>query len=303
MKIDDISAFISVVRCHSLSQAAQEQGITQPAITRRIQNLEEALGASLLDRNTKPPRLTATGLRVHEQCRTIMREMQTLRDIVSEDMTPAGNLLIGLTQSIGEIALLETRATIARQWPELVPSVTTDWGNRLTKRLENAELDAATIFLPADIVLSRKVEGRILMRTQLQVVAKRGTWSGKPVKLTDCHDRGWVLNPDGCGFRAGLKRALDERNLPLTVHLDTYGQALQMQCIAQGIGLGLIPKPFLQHPSVKETLEIVNVTDFKPSIDLWLLHRLDLGKLQDPVETFGQLVGDIFKRIGHGNQQ
>jgi DNA-binding transcriptional LysR family regulator len=298
MKIDDISAFISVVRCHSLSLAAQEQGITQPAITRRIQNLEEALGVSLLDRNTKPPKPTAIGLRASEQCRIILREIESLRDIVSEDVAATGNLSIGMTHSIGELALLTTLAALAKEWPDLNPSVTTDWGNRLIKRLENAELDAATVFLPADTLLPRKTEGRILMRTQLQVVAKRGTWSGKAVNLTDCHHLGWVLNPDGCGFRAGLKRAMDERHIPLLIHLDTYGQELQMQCVAQGMGLGLMPKPLLHNGAFKDTLEIVNITDFKPAINLWLVHRLDLGKLQEPVEAFGRHVGDIFNHIG-----
>lgn len=58
MKISDIDAFAAVVRCQSLSQAAYDLGITQPAITRRVQNLEEALGIELLDRNTKPMRPT-----------------------------------------------------------------------------------------------------------------------------------------------------------------------------------------------------------------------------------------------------
>jgi DNA-binding transcriptional LysR family regulator len=56
MKIDDIEAFVTVVRCQSISAAAQVLELTQPAVTRRIQNFEEALGVVLLDRNTKPPR-------------------------------------------------------------------------------------------------------------------------------------------------------------------------------------------------------------------------------------------------------
>ena len=56
MKTDDLKAFDAVVRIGSISEAARALGLTQPSITRRIQNLEEALGVQLLDRNTKPPR-------------------------------------------------------------------------------------------------------------------------------------------------------------------------------------------------------------------------------------------------------
>ena len=54
MKLDEIEAFVAVVRSQSLSQAADSLALTQPAVTRRIQNFEEALGVELLDRNTKP---------------------------------------------------------------------------------------------------------------------------------------------------------------------------------------------------------------------------------------------------------
>ena len=49
MKIDDIDAFVAVIRNASLSQAAESLGLTQSAITRRVQSLEESLGVALLD--------------------------------------------------------------------------------------------------------------------------------------------------------------------------------------------------------------------------------------------------------------
>ena len=62
MKIDEIDAYVTVIRCQSLQQAALSLGLTQPAITRRLQNFEEALGVELLDCNTRPLKATATGL-------------------------------------------------------------------------------------------------------------------------------------------------------------------------------------------------------------------------------------------------
>lgn len=61
MKIDEINAYVTVIRCQSLQQAALSLGLSQPAITRRLQNFEEALGVDLLDRNTRPLKATATG--------------------------------------------------------------------------------------------------------------------------------------------------------------------------------------------------------------------------------------------------
>lgn len=207
MKISDIDAFAAVVRCQTLSQAAAELGMTQPAITRRVQNLEEALGATLLDRNTKPPRPTDIGLQVFEQGRAILREVDALRELTAGQRPPAGEFRVGLTQGLGELMLPGLIARIAGQWPALATQVTTAWGGMLVERVARRELDAALVFLAREMVLPPHVEGERLLAARLVAVGRKGDWPRRSYRLADCRARGWVLNPDGCGFRAGLHRA------------------------------------------------------------------------------------------------
>ncbi|MCS9980992.1 LysR family transcriptional regulator, partial [Pseudomonas aeruginosa] len=136
MKIDDIDAFVAVIRNASLSQAAESLGLTQSAITRRVQSLEESLGVALLDRNTKPLKPTASGLRVYEQCRRVLREVDGLRELVAGDATPSGVLRLGVPQSIGEVVLLDALRRLADEYPELRAQVGTGWGSHLLARLE-----------------------------------------------------------------------------------------------------------------------------------------------------------------------
>lgn len=74
MRIDDIDALLATVQFSSLNQAAEYLGITQSAITRRLQRLEQTLNVTLLERQTRPLTLTAAGHRVYEQCLTIKRK-------------------------------------------------------------------------------------------------------------------------------------------------------------------------------------------------------------------------------------
>lgn len=74
MRIDDIDALLATVQFSSLNQAAEYLGITQSAITRRLQRLEQELNVTLLERQTRPLTLTAAGHRVYEQCLSIKRE-------------------------------------------------------------------------------------------------------------------------------------------------------------------------------------------------------------------------------------
>jgi len=112
-------------------------------------------------------------------------------------------------------------------------------------------------------------------------VARRG------YRLADWSDRGWVLNPDGCGFRAGLKRALNDRGLPFVLQMDTSGRELQLEMVARGHGVGLVPRTLLAASAHRDALAAVPLSDFKPEVDLWLLQSRAPGMLQVPIERFG----------------
>ncbi|HSD38574.1 MAG TPA: LysR family transcriptional regulator [Rhodocyclaceae bacterium] len=296
MKIDDIEAFEAVVRCQSLSQAAEVLSLTQPAITRRIQSFEEALGVVLLDRNTKPPKPTAAGLLVYEQCRVVLSEVEALRELATQDLTPAGGLRLGLTQGLGDILLSNLLQTLKKTYPDLDTNFSTDWGNLLVEKVEQGKLDAATVLMPSNRLAPRHAQARSLARARLVVVAAKDSITKRSPKLADLYESGWILNPDGCGFRASLQRVLAAQGLPLRVVSDTFGRELQLQLVSRGLGLGLMPEPLLAYSSYRDKLDVLSISDFKQTIDLWLVHRERLGSLQAPVEQFAQLVTEAFQR-------
>jgi DNA-binding transcriptional LysR family regulator len=246
MKIDDIEAYVAVIRAQSLQRAAQTLGLTQPAITRRLQNFEEALGVELLDRNTRPLKATATGRVVYEQCRVIQREIDVLRELVANDTPPVGALRLGVAQTVADIALPDAMRELRAAYPDLQASASSGWGGQLLQRVEAGELDAAAILLPANKAFTETLAARSLGRVKLAVVAPKGALKKRVHTLAECQSIGWVLNPDGCGFREGLQRALTGLGLTLKLNLETLGTELQLQLVADGNGLGLVPLPLLQ---------------------------------------------------------
>ena len=131
---------------------------------------------------------------------------------------------------------------------------------------------------------------------ELVVVCAKDALPKKPLKLADCYNQGWVLNPDGCGFRAGLQRTLSDQGLTLKVNLETFGTELQLGLVADGMGLGLVPRPLLERSVHRHLLAAMPVKDFKPVMDLWLIYPRFLGNLQGPVSSFGNLVAQSLKQ-------
>src|SRR3981081_2456387 len=100
---DNLKAFAAVVDGKSLNKAAARLHLTQSAISRRIQQLEEALGGALLDRTQRPPSPTALGRRVYEQSLPILRAVNDLMTLTRKDATPTGTVRFGLSPPHGAL--------------------------------------------------------------------------------------------------------------------------------------------------------------------------------------------------------
>lgn len=295
MKLDDIEAFVAVVRSQSLSQAAESLALTQPAVTRRIQNFEEALGVELLDRNTKPLKTTPMGRAVYDQCRAIVREVDALRHLVTDDAPLAGVLRLGVAQTVADVAMLKALHALRSAHPELQARVSTGWGNPLLQKVEDGELDAAIVLLPANRVLPEALSGKMLGKLKMAVVARKGTLKKRAHTLAECQSHGWVLNPDGCGFRAGLQQTLAAQGHTLKLNLETLGTELQLGLVADGVGLGLVPQPLLRISSHAAHLDVIQVSDFRPEIAVWIVRSRALGKFESALQVLAESVEQRFK--------
>lgn len=158
MKIDDIDAFVEVIRCQSISHAAESLQLTQPAITRRVQNFEQALGVELFDRNTKPLKPTLIGTRVYEQCRLILREMDALRELVATDAPPTGVLRLGVPQTIGDAVLLDALKQLRTEYPDLRAQVRV-FGTQLLERIQQHRIADGLRHTQAQHTGRRRVRG------------------------------------------------------------------------------------------------------------------------------------------------
>jgi DNA-binding transcriptional LysR family regulator len=108
--LDDLLAFTAVARLRSFTKAAAELGLSQPALSQTIRNLEARLGVRLLARNTRSMALTEAGERLLGSVGSRLEEIEEELDALSAMRDkPAGTIRI----TTGEHAL----STIL--WPKL----------------------------------------------------------------------------------------------------------------------------------------------------------------------------------------
>src|SRR5436309_12826655 len=98
--LEELRALVEFAHVGSIARAADRLFRTPSAITRQVQRLEAALGAELLDRSVKPPRLNSLGRRLLEQARDLLQRMEALNSLTSRDAEPYGPFRIGLAAAV-----------------------------------------------------------------------------------------------------------------------------------------------------------------------------------------------------------
>jgi len=292
--IDNLKAFAAVIDCKSLTKAASRLFLTQSAISRRIQQLEEALGGTLLDRTQRPPSSTALGQRVYEQSLPILRAVDDLMTLTRQDAAPTGTLRFGMSQAIGDVIMADAVEQLSGEFPTLDVRVRAGWGAPLAAQVGAGDLDAAIVMLPAGTQPAAPLIGRMIAAVDVAIVqSRRRPRVRKAVALADLAKQDWILNPIGCGYRAGLESAVGES---LRVAVDTYGTEVQLRMIASGLGLGLAPRSVLRASASRDEIAIVKATGFAMQLDIWLIHLREFGNLKRAIEALTATVADGFAR-------
>src|SRR5207244_5990543 len=115
--LDDLRALVEFAHAGSIAGAADRLYRTPSAITRQLQRLEAALGAELLDRSVKPPRLNSLRPKVLEQARDLLQRPEALKSLASSDAEPHGLFRIGLADAQAEGTLIEPIQALTEKYP------------------------------------------------------------------------------------------------------------------------------------------------------------------------------------------
>ncbi|WP_354685179.1 LysR family transcriptional regulator [Cupriavidus necator] len=116
----DLAFFLCINRHGSLAGAAQELGVTPPAVSKRLAALEARLGVRLLHRTTRRISLTAEGESYLVEGARILAEMEALeRTIAGSSSTPHGLLKIGATLGFGRRHIAPALSAFSRQYPKV----------------------------------------------------------------------------------------------------------------------------------------------------------------------------------------
>ncbi|WP_264212273.1 LysR family transcriptional regulator [Leisingera thetidis] len=148
LKLEQIKAFLAVVRAGGINRAADMMNLTQPAVTSRIKSLESTLGTQLFERTGAGVRLTKQG----DLLVSYAEQFQQLSQLVEENIMSAegveGHLRLGVSETIAQSWLPEFVSVFHRTYPKVKIEISVDISTVLRENLLKREIDLAILLGP-----------------------------------------------------------------------------------------------------------------------------------------------------------
>src|SRR5215471_3352923 len=120
LRLRDLHAFFVVARCGNMAKAARQLGVSAPAVSKVIADLEHALGARLLDRGRRGVEPTIYGQALLKRSAAVFDELrQSVRDIEFLADPTVGEVRIGVGEGIASAILPSVIQRFSQQHPRV----------------------------------------------------------------------------------------------------------------------------------------------------------------------------------------
>jgi len=291
--LEDLRALVEFAQAGSIAGAADRLFRTPSAITRQVQRLEAALGAELLDRSVKPPRLNSLGSRVLEQARDLLQRTEALKSLTSSDAEPHGLLRIGLAHALTEGSLIEAIQALTEKYPKVRLRLSTELTSELIKRLLAGELDVAAVLLPDGRTAPAPLLTNIIARDRMEIV--QGAAGNIDSDWKSLGRAPWVLNPPGCYLRASLIDRMERAGFTPMIAAEIHNMHMQLAFVQSGYGIGLLPARFIARNRSIDPVKVLRPPSFDLHRSVAIVRVAQLGALSKAVELLAHGLWQVFE--------
>ena len=261
LRVRDLYMLEAIASRGSMARAADELGLSQPAVSKAIADLERDLGVSIFDRTTRGVQLTDSGQVLRRRGRVILDELRHGLDEIQNLADPAAGLVrvgVSLAQSLFISAVVDHTS---RRYPKLAFSVVMADPTQLISALRDRELDMAICRaqmadrepdLSADILFRDRIE---VVVSPAHPLARR-----RKLALADLMEERWALAAPDTYLGGLVRSAFRSQSLPMPrAVVTTSSMQLRFELMETGGFVTLASRSMVIHPSRRGRIKALPV--------------------------------------------
>ena len=232
--------FDALARHRHFGRAAEASAISQPALSLQVKELEQILGATLVERGPKQIRLTALGEEFARRAREVLRAVDELGALARASTGPlTGRLRLGVIPTVAPYLLPQVMRGLSAQFPDVDLRPREAVTPKLLRDLHEGRLDLALLALP---VSEPSLVEHPLLDEEFLLVRHESVKTLPIPPLSDLPAAPLLLLEEGHCFREQAIAACNMPRGPAGEIMEGSSLSTLVQMVGAGIGVTLIPE-------------------------------------------------------------
>jgi DNA-binding transcriptional LysR family regulator len=262
--IYELHLFHLVAQYGSFTKAAEVAGLTQSAVTRQVQGIEQSLDVELFERTTRSVRLTPAGTMLLKESGRLLGDIgQTLQKIREEYAGAKKEIRVGVSRSIGLAYLPGFFHANLKRLPQVGYRVSYQSSEAILSALEANELDLGVLCPPARLPRTLRVTHRFADAFTLICPADAAaSFEPSPKKKSVwAASQNWLLIDEGSNSGKRLRLWMRKQGISVEPGMQLDSFDLIINLVALGMGVSFVPIRALALYGRKRMLERLSWSD------------------------------------------
>lgn len=251
--------FHLVAKHRSFTRAAREAGLSQSALTRQMQALEQRLGVSLITRTTRSVEVTEAGRYLATEATRLIGSVAQALDGLHATFVPARPLVrVSVSRSMAMAHMPGLFHANHQRHPEVVCKISYNPSESILTALDASEIDIGVLCppspLPETVKVTHQFKDTFELIAPAALATKAATFKRRDRLLHWLQQQPWLMITSTTNTGKGLRRWMKRQLLAVepTMELDSFDLIINL--VASGFGLALVPRRALALYRRKETL-------------------------------------------------
>ncbi|MGW8188177.1 MAG: LysR family transcriptional regulator, partial [Desulfobacterales bacterium] len=240
MNLNQLKIFYLASKLENLSHAAQELNITQPAVTKGIQRIQEHYDIKLVNRFGKKLVLTDAGKALYRVAEKIFElETQAEESIREFQQKKKGHIRIHASESFGAYYLPAILNTFSKDHPFLRVSVSILPTETVVENIAGLKTDIGFISYP---LAHEKVICREILEDQMVFIAPPNSPLAHKKRLTvmDLASQSMIVHEKGSVPSQAIMRIVRENKISISIPLELSSNIAIIKAVVDGLGIALV---------------------------------------------------------------
>lgn len=178
-EVAELRAFCAAASLGSIGEAARTMGVSQPAMSKRLRQLENVVGERLFERSARGVKLTPAGVRLYSAAKQLLASADTVRAVIQRDAELVHPVRIASSPMVAELRLPDLLADLAAQRNGLAAELVTANSGFARELVREARCDVGIVALDPYVPAYDGLEERVIGRDEVVVLVPDGhPWEG-----------------------------------------------------------------------------------------------------------------------------